>query len=117
MGSVLLPEECDVPVCYAAMAERGVELGHGGVVGVPRGADLAALAVHLLTFMADESCGKCVPCRAGSARALALSRADWRSHAEAIDRTLAVAADASLCAFGQAMPAPVRRLLALASAR
>jgi NADH:ubiquinone oxidoreductase subunit F (NADH-binding) len=117
MGSVLLPEECDVPVCYAAMADRGIELGHGGLVGVPRGADLAALAVHLLGFMADESCGKCVPCRAGSARALALARSDWRGNAASIDRTLSVAAEASLCAFGQAMPAPIRRLLSLADAR
>ena len=97
------------------MAERGIELGHGGMVGVPAGSDLAALAVHLLTFMAEESCGKCVPCRAGSARALALARADWRANAEPLDRVLAVAADASLCAFGQAMPAPIRRLLALAA--
>ena len=117
MGSVLLPEECDLPICYGAMAERGIELGHGGMVGVPAGSDLAALAVHLLTFMAEESCGKCVPCRAGSARALALARADWRANAEPIDRVLAVSADASLCAFGQAMPAPIRRLLALAAAR
>ncbi|HVH07222.1 MAG TPA: NADH-ubiquinone oxidoreductase-F iron-sulfur binding region domain-containing protein [Myxococcota bacterium] len=117
MGSVLLPEECDLPICYGAMAERGIELGHGGMVGVPAGSDLAALAVHLLTFMAEESCGKCVPCRAGSARALALARADWRANAEPLDRVLAVAADASLCAFGQAMPAPIRRLLALAAAR
>jgi NADH:ubiquinone oxidoreductase subunit F (NADH-binding) len=117
MGTVLLPDECDTPVCYAAMAERGIELGHGGLVAVPPGSDLAALAVHLLRFMADESCGKCVPCRAGSARALALAQAGWRDHAATVERILDVSAAASLCAFGRATPAPIRRLLALAGAR
>jgi NADH:ubiquinone oxidoreductase subunit F (NADH-binding) len=117
MGSVLLPDECDVPICYAEMGKRGVRLGHGGVVGVPAGSDLRGLLLHHLEFMAHESCGKCVPCRAGSARALALARDDAQGNAASIGALLDVAEAASLCAFGQGMPAPLRRLLSLVRER
>ena len=36
MGSVLLPDEWDVPLCYTELRSRGIELGHGGLVAVPR---------------------------------------------------------------------------------
>src|SRR3972149_5256484 len=70
MGSVLAPEEWDVPVCYGAMSRRGIQLGHGGLVAVPRGTDFRGLLEHWLEFMQEESCGKCVPCRVGALRAL-----------------------------------------------
>jgi NADH-quinone oxidoreductase subunit F len=108
MGSVLLRGEWDVPICWDAMRARGIELGHGGVVAIPEGADLRALALAGLEFMADESCGKCVPCRMGSQRALELARADERERAlELLD----VIAAASLCPFGQNIPGPIAKLL------
>ena len=69
MGSVLLPHEWGVPVCYVHMADKGIQLGHGGLVAIPEGTDFRALLEHWLEFMMDESCGKCVPCRLGSKRA------------------------------------------------
>jgi NADH:ubiquinone oxidoreductase subunit F (NADH-binding) len=114
MGSVVLPEECDVPICYQALGARGIRLGHGGVVAVPAGSDLQALLVHHLEFMARESCGKCVPCRAGSQRAFELTRAQGLARGDEVASILDVAEAASLCAFGLGMPAPLRRLLALA---
>ncbi len=119
MGSFLRPEQCDVALEFGALRAAGVELGHGGVVAVPRGADLAALAHHLLEFMADESCGRCTPCRAGSARARALfARGERSADAGELARTLEAMESASLCAFGRATPRPVRELLrALAAVR
>jgi len=117
MGSFLAPADCDVAVCFDTMAERGFVLGHGGLVAVPSSTDLAALARHLLAFMAVESCGRCVPCRAGSARAQALAREDLRAHAGEIDALLALMGEASLCAFGRGTPGPVRALLARLAGR
>ncbi len=112
MGSLLAPEEWDVPVCYAALSRRGIQLGHGGLVAVPRGADFRALLEHWLEFMQDESCGKCVPCRVGSRRALECARGDrGGDRRPEIERLLEVMADASLCAFGQQMPRPMRRMI------
>jgi len=70
MGSVALPSQWDVPVCYQAMADRNLILGHAGLVAVPEGTDLRTLFLHWLEFMAEESCGKCVPCRLGSSSSL-----------------------------------------------
>jgi NADH-quinone oxidoreductase subunit F len=113
MGSVLLPEEWDVALSWEALGARGIELGHGGVVAIPEGADFAALALDWLEFMADESCGKCVPCRVGSREALALARAGERAR---VHELLEVISAASLCAFGQSIPAPIAKLLRLAEA-
>jgi NADH:ubiquinone oxidoreductase subunit F (NADH-binding) len=111
MGSFVTPRECDVALCWAALAERAVSLGHGGLVAVPRGTDLAALARQLLGFVAVESCGRCLPCRAGSARALQLAHGDLRGNAPAIRSVLDLMHAASLCAFGRDTPGPVQALM------
>jgi NADH-quinone oxidoreductase subunit F len=114
MGSVVFPEHWDVPICYGAMAARSLQLGHGGLVALTAGADLAALIVQWLEFFQDESCGKCVPCRLGSRRALELARrmAAGEAVKEPLERLLEVIAQASLCAFGRNVPRPVAQLLA-----
>jgi NADH:ubiquinone oxidoreductase subunit F (NADH-binding) len=112
MGSIVFPDDWDVPVCYGAMGERGIQLGHGGLVAIPEGCDARALLEHWLKFMMEESCGKCVPCRLGS-------RAAWdvlHSHGSGdqraqIERLFSVMEQASLCAFGQNMPGPMRALI------
>jgi NADH:ubiquinone oxidoreductase subunit F (NADH-binding) len=114
MGSVLLPSEWDTPLSFEALEARGIELGHGGIVALPEGTDFAALALCWLEFMADESCGKCVPCRVGSRRALDLWRARER---ESVLELLDVVSATSLCAFGRLIPVPVRKLVQLARER
>jgi NADH:ubiquinone oxidoreductase subunit F (NADH-binding) len=110
MGSVVFREDWDAPVCYGALAARGIQLGHGGLIAIPRGTDWRALLVHWLEFFAHESCGKCVPCALGSARALELARREGGARGE-LEPLLELIADASLCAFGQLVPAPVRAVL------
>lgn len=140
MGSVLTPEEWDVTICYGAMADREVQLGHGGIVAVPEGTDFRGLLEHWLRFMVDESCGRCVPCALGSSVALdrVVDRREQHER-EAEGASVARAPEAgpgdveagparqlslhelfhlmeetSLCAFGRTMPGPMRRLLELA---
>ena len=113
MGSLLLPDQWDTPICYGAMAEQGIQLGHGGLVALPEGTDYRSLLEHWLQFMMDESCGKCVPCRLGSQKAWNLMRnqihqPDCRSQ---VERLFEVMEQGSLCAFGQYMPAPMRQMI------
>ena len=113
MGSVVLPRDWDVPVCYDAMAARGLRLGHGGLVALPRGRRPARPAAATGSrFMRDESCGRCAPCRLGSARAHALARRAARRARRATQllRLFDVMEQASLCAFGQLVPGPMREL-------
>jgi NADH:ubiquinone oxidoreductase subunit F (NADH-binding) len=117
MGSILLPGDWDVPMDYPELAKRGIHAGHGGLVALPAGTDWRQLMIHWLEFMVAESCGKCVPCRLGSARALALAQqADTDDAHRKLPRLLDLIATSSLCGFGQSMPAPIERLRALAQA-
>lgn len=116
MGTVLTPDEWSVPICYGAMGVRGIQLGHGGLVAIPESADFPSLVEHMLAFARDESCGRCVPCREGSS--IAWERARERTangkipaaQRPWISRVLGVMEAASLCAFGQGVPAPVAKL-------
>lgn len=112
MGSIVTPEQWDAPVCFLGMARRGINLGHAGLVAIPRSADWRAILQHLLTFMRDESCGKCLPCRLGSARAHEIAHRGLTSeNLGEFERILALMKDASLCAFGRETPGPVRTIL------
>jgi NADH:ubiquinone oxidoreductase subunit F (NADH-binding) len=117
MGSVLFPDDWDVPVCYGEMARRGIRLGHAGLVAVPKGTDWRVLLRHWLEFMASESCGKCVPCALGSQQALDLVRRAESPDAAQLEALFALMEDASLCAFGRSMPGPMRTLLSRCSSR
>ena len=113
MGSLLLPEQWDVPICYELMAQQGIELGHGSLVALPEGTDYRALLEHWLKFMMDESCGKCVPCSLGSQKAWNLVRdrihqPECRSQ---LERLFEVMEQGSLCAFGQYMPEAMRQMI------
>lgn len=117
MGSVLLPGELDVRMDYRELAERGIHSGHGGLVALPAGTEWQKLLIHYLEFMVAESCGKCVPCRLGSAQALKLAQQAGSDEANRrLPALLDLIATSSLCGFGQSMPAPVERLRALAQA-
>jgi NADH-quinone oxidoreductase subunit F len=79
---------------------------------MPDGTDFAQLLRHGLRFMAEESCGRCTPCALGSRAALALAdeNLDASGRAE-LQHLFDVMEQASLCAFGQLVPAPLRALL------
>ena len=86
-------------------------VGHGWIVAFDDAHRHARGRRHLLRFGADESCGKCFPCRIGLRRAhekFASPQAVDRARLEALLETLEVA---SLCAHGGGMPAPIRSLL------
>lgn len=112
MGSIVTPDQWDAPICFAGMSRRGINLGHGGLVAIPRGSDWTAILRHLLTFMRDESCGKCVPCRLGTARAHEMAKAGLTlASIPNFERILALMKEASLCAFGRETPGPIKTIL------
>jgi formate dehydrogenase len=64
------------------------------------------VALNLMRFFEDESCGQCTPCRVGTEKAARLMQE--RRWDEPLLRELsAVMADASICGLGQAAPNPV----------
>jgi NADH:ubiquinone oxidoreductase subunit F (NADH-binding) len=90
-------------------------------VVIARDTDLLAAAVNVLRFFRDESCGKCVPCRVGSAKAHAMLSdllAGGGGPGDATDRVgqlEEVMRRTSICGLGQVALGPVASVLRLAA--
>jgi NADH:ubiquinone oxidoreductase subunit F (NADH-binding)/NADH:ubiquinone oxidoreductase subunit E len=112
LAGILPASLLDTPLDFDDLAAVGCMVGHGGIVGFDERTDMRGLARHLLHFGANESCGKCFPCRIGLRRAhdmFAATAAVDRSRLEDLLEALELG---SLCAHGGGMPAPIRSLLA-----
>ena len=102
----------DIPLDFRTLAEAGSMLGSGALVVVGDDTCMLELALNVGRFFSSESCGKCVPCRVGSEKIVALlegilegrgSRADL----ELIEELSATMALTSICGLGQAAPNPI----------
>jgi NADH:ubiquinone oxidoreductase subunit F (NADH-binding)/NADH:ubiquinone oxidoreductase subunit E len=71
-SNFLGPGQLDVPLDWKPLQEAGSMLGSGALIVMAEGTDLLAAGTNVLRFFRDESCGKCVPCRVGSAKAHAM---------------------------------------------
>ncbi len=91
-----------------AIHETGAILGAGGLVFLDDRADMCEAALSMARFNAEESCGKCTPCREGSLRA---AEALAAGATEGIEDLLEVIQFASLCALGGMAPGPIRSAL------
>jgi NADH:ubiquinone oxidoreductase subunit F (NADH-binding)/NADH:ubiquinone oxidoreductase subunit E len=116
LGGFLAPDELDVLLSIEGLGERGVELGHGSLVAFDERVSGPELLLHVWRFADDENCGTCSPCRIGSRRGLELAERVARGAVEPgdrqlLDELLATMETASLCGFGQGVPAPVRAIL------
>jgi NADH:ubiquinone oxidoreductase subunit F (NADH-binding) len=118
-SNFLGPEGLDVPLDFDAVAKAGSMLGSGALVVLAEGTDLLAAATNVLRFFRDESCGKCVPCRAGSAKAhriLSELLASGGGPAEVDERILRLEETmrrTSICGLGQVALGPVMSVVQL----
>jgi NADH:ubiquinone oxidoreductase subunit F (NADH-binding) len=118
-GGFLSPDLLDVPLVGGLVHPTGAVLGSGGVVVMDDRMPVSVALRELTAYNAAESCGKCTPCREGTARALAiLDRADAAGGPTEAERAeLLELCDlmqyASLCGLGQMAPGPIRSALAL----
>src|SRR5207247_390614 len=107
-------ETLAAPVDAPREPRERVSPGTGGIVAVPAGASVLEIIKTLLAFNANESCGKCTPCREGTPRLLAMID-EFRASAEPSRveermRELATTIQlASLCGLGQAAPLALLR--------
>ena len=124
LGAYLPVSQFDTPLEYEALSAKNALLGHGGVVVFDDRVDMARMARYALEFCAVESCGKCTPCRIGSARGAELvdriiaARAGANGANGAHDANLALLDElcdtmfnGSLCGLGGLTPYPVRSAL------
>ena len=112
LGSYFPPALFDTPFDYEAFAARDGMIGHGGIVVFDDRVDLAKQARFAMEFCAEESCGKCTPCRIGSTRGVeVIERITAGIAPEANTVLLRDLCDTmkfgSLCALGGLTPMPV----------
>ncbi|MHB1011418.1 MAG: NADH-quinone oxidoreductase subunit NuoF [Desulfobacteria bacterium] len=111
-GGCLPASLLDLPIDYERLAEAGSMMGSGGMIVLDAGTCMVDLARFFLTFTADESCGKCTPCREGTRHMLRIltricEGAGVPEDLEALERLARTVKSASLCGLGATAPNPV----------
>ena len=67
-GGCIPASALDTPVDYESLMKLGSIMGSGGMIVMDQATDMVGIAKFFMEFCMDESCGKCVPCRAGTAQ-------------------------------------------------
>ena len=111
-GGVIPAQHIDVPVDYEAVTALGAIMGSGGLVVMDEDSCMVDVAKYFLGFTRDESCGKCIPCRAGIPTMLELLTKISLGEGTMEDLDILaelgeMVASASLCGLGQTSPNPV----------
>ena len=106
-GGILPAALGDVPLDFDTLHEHGCFIGSAAVIVLSHQDSARAAALNAMKFFSHESCGKCTPCRVGTAKAAMLMKAKtWdQPLLEELAQTMA---DASICGLGQAAPNPMR---------
>jgi NADH-quinone oxidoreductase subunit F len=104
----------DLSIDFESFQLAGFALGHAGIIAIPERFPMIDLLRHLFDYMAEESCGKCTPCRLGTAkgsRLLEAARPAQPIDRELFEELLELLESGSLCALGGGLPLPIRNAL------
>jgi NADH-quinone oxidoreductase subunit F len=111
-GGCIPHEMFDTAVDYETLAQLGSIMGSGGMVILDENNCMVDIARYFVEFTHSESCGKCVPCRAGLDQALTILNGITQGTGTPDDLVLLddlarMIRDTSLCGLGQTAPNPV----------
>ncbi len=111
-GGCIPAEHLDVPLDYESLNKLGAIMGSGGLIVMDESSCMVDVARFFLEFVQDESCGKCVPCREGTARMKQIvdricQGQGQMSDLDELERLAGTVTNASLCGLGQTAPNPV----------
>ncbi len=102
----------DLPIDYESLREAGSMMGSGGMIVMDEGTCMVDIAKYFMSFLKDESCGKCFTCRKGTQRMHEILEDITLGKATSTDldllEELALAVkDTTMCGLGQSAPNPV----------
>jgi formate dehydrogenase len=109
-GGILPASMADEPLDFGTLEKYGCFVGSHAVVVLSDKDDMKAVALNLMRFFEDESCGQCTPCRAGTEKAVKLMATGPWDRALLTELSDAMR-DASICGLGQAAPNPLLSVL------
>jgi formate dehydrogenase beta subunit len=109
-GGILPASMADIPLDFGTLEQYGCFVGSHAVVILSDKDDMKAVALNLLKFFEDESCGQCTPCRVGTEKATKLmANGPWNR--ALLEELSTLMRDASICGLGQAAPNPLLSVL------
>jgi formate dehydrogenase beta subunit len=109
-GGILPASMADIPLDFGTLEKYGCFVGSHAVVILSDKDDMKAVALNLIKFFEDESCGQCTPCRVGTEKAaLLMAKGPWNE--ALLEELSALMRDASICGLGQAAPNPLLSVL------
>jgi bidirectional [NiFe] hydrogenase diaphorase subunit len=111
-GGCIPAELLDTPVDYESLTAVGSIMGSGGMIVMDQETNMVEVAKYFMEFCMDESCGKCIPCRAGTVQMFRLLSRIVAGEASPVEiKQLESLCDmvkhTSLCGLGQSAPNPV----------
>jgi len=105
-GGILPASMDDLPLDFGTLQQYGCFIGSAAIVVFSDQDKATDIALNLMRFFEDESCGQCTPCRSGTEKAVALmSRPAWDE--PLLNELGATMTDASICGLGQAAANPL----------
>jgi len=115
-GGCLPAEMLDVPMDYFTLPEMGSALGSGALLIMDDSHCIVDIAESFMRFFASESCGKCVPCREGTARLHDIVKKLAEGNGTGEDIRLLedlshTMQRTALCGLGQSAPVPIMTML------
>jgi len=109
-GGILPAAMADEPLDFGTLEKFGCFVGSHAVVILSDQDDMKAVALNLMKFFEDESCGQCTPCRVGTEKAAKLmEKGPW--DLALLNELSALMRDASICGLGQAAPNPLQSVM------
>jgi bidirectional [NiFe] hydrogenase diaphorase subunit len=111
-GGCIPAEHFDTPVDYDSLVKLGSIMGSGGMVVMDDSTNMVDVARFYMQFCMEESCGKCIPCRAGTVQMHNLLRKILDRRAtlkdlDSLEELCDMVKHTSLCGLGQTAPNPV----------
>ncbi len=110
-GGCIPSQHLDTPVDYESLGKLGSIMGSGGMIVMDDRTNMVEIARFFMEFCMDESCGKCIPCRTGTAQMHYLLDKILKRKATArdlakLEELCDVVKNTSLCGLGQTAPNP-----------
>jgi len=109
-GGILPATMADIPLDFDTLNEHGCFIGSAAIIVFSHHDKARSTALNAMRFFAHESCGKCTPCRVGTAKAVMLmEQQQW--DVPLMNELSQAMADASICGLGQAAPNPLQCII------
>jgi len=115
-GGCIPAAQADLPVDYESLARAGSMMGSGGMIVMDETSCMVDVARYFMEFCMSESCGKCIPCRAGTQQMHSILERITTGRASPSDIAMLeelceIVRHTSLCGLGQSAPTPVMTTL------